>query len=251
METSPSLTPKKAKTVKSAANDCHAISIAVRKSSTVYSCGSRFMLRPRKDVKSSQAVKNSSCDMGFGIVLLEYCVECALQQEQNNRLYNLCDVVNGCQTTVNVYQRRLVIKHYATPYHDAQCRTSLRSVKWVEMRFIDEQYPMPFAGTAGFETILLPTALLKSTGLPEQESFAAVLFAIVFLWFLGSSPKGMRSLKKFNTPETPNIVIRSLGVMARKVIGYTTQTPLVVVVGNLNSRGYISHILRSVALFYL
>ncbi|GFY73109.1 hypothetical protein TNIN_86321 [Trichonephila inaurata madagascariensis] len=43
--------------------------------------------------------------------------------------------------------------------------------------------------STSFETILLPSALLHSTGLPERESFATVLFAIVFLWFLGSSPK--------------------------------------------------------------
>ncbi|GFQ86498.1 hypothetical protein TNCT_527801 [Trichonephila clavata] len=41
----------------------------------------------------------------------------------------------------------------------------------------------------GIETILLPATILRSTGLTQEESFAAVLLAIAVLWFLGSDPK--------------------------------------------------------------
>lgn len=76
--------------------------------------------QPGKDAKSCQAVKSSPCNMCPGIVLLE-CVGCTLQQGQNNRLYNLCDKAVHCQTAINVYQGYPVIKHHATPNHDAQC----------------------------------------------------------------------------------------------------------------------------------
>ncbi|GFU62714.1 hypothetical protein TNCV_1518951 [Trichonephila clavipes] len=61
--------------------------------------------------------------MQTGIALLDYRVGCAMQQEQNNMLLNLCEVVVYCQMAINVYQRYLRIKHYATPNQDSQCRT--------------------------------------------------------------------------------------------------------------------------------
>ncbi|GFX28990.1 hypothetical protein TNCV_3030331 [Trichonephila clavipes] len=65
----------------------------------------------------------SQCDMWPGI---RHRVGWALQQGQKNRLRNLRDVAVHCQTAVDMYQRRRpVIKHYATPNHDAHCRTGL------------------------------------------------------------------------------------------------------------------------------
>ncbi|GFS67462.1 hypothetical protein TNCV_1610411 [Trichonephila clavipes] len=63
------------------------------------------------------------------IALLEYRVGCVLQQGQNNKLHNLCDVALCCQTADNVYQWHPVIKYYATPNHDVWCRTVLSAGK--------------------------------------------------------------------------------------------------------------------------
>ncbi|GFV98635.1 hypothetical protein TNCV_1453211 [Trichonephila clavipes] len=60
-----------------------------------------------------------------GIVFLKYHVGGTLQQGQSNRFHNLCDAVVLCQTAFNVFQRCPVIKHYATPNHDARFKTDL------------------------------------------------------------------------------------------------------------------------------
>ncbi|GFU38388.1 hypothetical protein TNCV_2433661 [Trichonephila clavipes] len=119
-----------------------------------------------KYVKSRQTVKSLPCDMWPGIVLQEYRVECALPQDQS-RFHSLCDAVVCCQTVINVYQRVPVIRHCGSPSNDAWCWTNLMLremdlfVKFsgsppspsmtvislqTEMRFIHEQYPMPFNG---------------------------------------------------------------------------------------------------------
>ncbi|GFV84174.1 hypothetical protein TNCV_3038351 [Trichonephila clavipes] len=136
-----------------------------------YRCSMRFRFGEfagqGKDVKSSQTVKSSPCDMWPSLVLLEYRVGCTQQKGENNRLYNLCDAAVHCKTVVNVYQRYHVIKYYATSNHDARCRIGLtlgelnwfvafsESLPYPSMvvippqtgtRFICEQYPMSFDG---------------------------------------------------------------------------------------------------------
>ncbi|GFT43504.1 hypothetical protein TNCV_815481 [Trichonephila clavipes] len=83
----------------------------------------RKVCRPGKDVKFSRTVKRSPCGMRSDSVLLEYRLECALQQEQSSRLHSLYDIAVLFQTAINVHQSRLVIKYYATPNHDSQCWT--------------------------------------------------------------------------------------------------------------------------------
>ncbi|PRD33187.1 UNVERIFIED_CONTAM: hypothetical protein NCL1_18204 [Trichonephila clavipes] len=70
-------------------NRCQDTSTAVLRSSTVFG-GIQIcrVCRLGKHVKSSQAVKSSRPS----IVLLENLVDCSLQQGQNNRLHNLCDI---------------------------------------------------------------------------------------------------------------------------------------------------------------
>ncbi|GFT98421.1 hypothetical protein TNCV_4625671 [Trichonephila clavipes] len=122
--------------------------------------------RPEKSVKQVRLLR-IHCDMRPDIVLLEYRVECILQQEQNNRLHSLCDEAVHCQTTTNMHQRRPIIKYYATPNHDARRRTGLvlSEMGWfvtfsgclphpsttvippqTEKRFTHEHYPMSFDG---------------------------------------------------------------------------------------------------------
>ncbi|GFX66588.1 hypothetical protein TNCV_1794991 [Trichonephila clavipes] len=58
--------------------------------------------------------KQSGClqfTVRHGIVLMEYRVECALQQGQYHRLHNLCHVTISSQMTFIVYHSRSVIKH--------------------------------------------------------------------------------------------------------------------------------------------
>ncbi|GFW48793.1 hypothetical protein TNCV_4243731 [Trichonephila clavipes] len=82
---------------------------------------------------------------------------------------NLCDLVVSCQMVVNIYQMHPVIKHYATPNHDALCWTDLThgEMGWLvafsgslsyestdvipeqtETKFIRELHPMPFDGSS-------------------------------------------------------------------------------------------------------
>ncbi|GFS57571.1 hypothetical protein TNCV_1402241 [Trichonephila clavipes] len=91
--------------------------------------------RPGKAAKSCQAVKSSSCDMRPGILLLEHRIGCTFQPGQNNRLHNLCGVAVRCQTAINVYQRRPVVKHFAIMtgigLFDARQNKLARSILWV------------------------------------------------------------------------------------------------------------------------
>ncbi|GFW32627.1 hypothetical protein TNCV_3678751 [Trichonephila clavipes] len=50
--------------------------------------------------------------MWFDIVSLEFRVGCTVQQGQNNRLHNVCDVEVHCQTANKVYQRGTRARNY-------------------------------------------------------------------------------------------------------------------------------------------
>ena len=50
------------------------------------------VFRPRKNVISGKAIKGSPYETLPSIILLEYCVSNVLQQVQNNKLHNVCDV---------------------------------------------------------------------------------------------------------------------------------------------------------------